>query len=383
MYIKVEVEFLDTVFYEINQERFSIGSALTNHVSLKLPSISKKHVEYLIEDGVWKVADLGSTNGTYLADQKIAKNKPIKILEGETLRLGDMVYLTLTKKAKQPVPLPTPQLIDEPEEMPLIDPDKTQILSLTALERARLNTARKKKKELMEKKAEVLRQKMADNQLISKILTIIIVLLSLAWVGNKLWIARMKKVDKEYIIKKMQGKYTGDLEIEADIEGLRIPRKLLLSRNKIAKYLPSPKCQQEQVKEFCSGNPIFSTKDNGVIFDPPSHYIFFLDEKTYLANVRFLLHESDTPGQRALLKFAFLSFFKEYIEGKELLEDSKVYVAFYSKDQLNNFSLKHVAGYESSRAEMISSELETLKFPGPYPKIEKILTGLDKYFTLY
>jgi pSer/pThr/pTyr-binding forkhead associated (FHA) protein len=383
MFIKVEVEFLDTVIYEINQERFFVGSALSNHISFKLPSISKKHVEFIFEENVWKVIDLGSTNGTYLDEQKLAKNKPIKILPGETVRLGDMVHLTLIQKAKEFLPLPGADLIDEPEEIPLLDPDKTQVISLTALERARLNTARKKKKELMQKKAEALKQRMADSQLISRVLSIIVLLLAIGWGVNKLWIARMKKVDKEFIIKKMQGKNAGDLEIEADIEGLRIPRALLLSRNKIAKYLVTTKCGQEQVKEFCDGNPLFSIKDNGVLIDPPSNYLFYLDEKNYLANVRFLLAEGDSPSQRALMKFAFLSFYKEYIEGKELLEGAKVYVAFYAKDQLNNFSLKSVIGFEGDRAQMISSELEALKFPGPYPKIEKILTGLDKYFTLY
>jgi pSer/pThr/pTyr-binding forkhead associated (FHA) protein len=383
MFIKVEVEFLDTVFYKINQERFTVGSAVTNHISFKLPSISKKHVEIFYEDDVWKIVDLGSTNGTYLVEQKLAKNKPVKLLLEESVRLGDMVFLTLTKHADSSLPLPTPSGLEEPEEVPLLDPDKTQIISLTALEKARLNAARKKKKELMQRKAEVMKQKIADGQMISKVLSIVLVLLSLAWLGNKLWIERMKKVDKEFILKQLQGKFSGDLEIEADIEGLRIPRKALLSRNKISKLLPSSKCTQEQVKVFCDGNPIFSTKDNGVIYDAPINYIFFVDEKSYIANVRFLLHEADKPGERAIFKFAFLSFFQEYLEGKEFSEEARVYLAFYNRDQLNNYSLKYVVGYESMRSHMISSELEALKFPGPFPKIEKILTGLDKYFTLY
>jgi pSer/pThr/pTyr-binding forkhead associated (FHA) protein len=383
MYIKIEVEFLDTAIYKINTEKFCIGAADTNHIILKLPSISKKHVTISIIEGKWFVTDLGSTNGTYIGDQKIAKNKRIGFLPDEAVRMGDAIYFTIIEHADVFVELPAPLMVETEEDVPKSDHDKTQVISLTALEKARLHAARKKKKLLLEKKAEGQKRKLADKEIISKVLSAIFIILLTGWVANKIWISQMKKVDKESIVKKMQSKFSGDLEIEADLEGLRIPRKALESRGKISKYLLAPKCTQDQTKDICELSPMFKMRNNGVIFQVPNTYFFFLEEKNYLNLIQPLLSAEDKPGHKAFCKFSFLNFFKDYISGLELDEDAKIYVAFYRYTQDGNLSLAGVSAYNHNKAGMMMSLLNDIKFPGPYPHIEKALPKLDVYYTFY
>lgn len=383
MYIKIEVEFLDTAIYKINSDHFFIGSADSNNIILKLPSISKKHVKISQLEGKWFVTDLGSTNGTYIGDQKIAKNKGIGFLPDEPVRLGDAIYLTIIDHADVFLELPEPLTGETEEDVAKTDHDKTQVISLSALEKARLHAARKKKKLLLDKKAQALKRQLADNEIISRVLTVIIAILFVGWVTNKIWISQIKKVDKESIVKKMQSKFSGDLEIEADLEGLRIPRKALESRAKISKYLLAPKCTQEQTKNICELSPMFQMRNNGVIFQVPNNYFFFLEEKNYLNLIQPLLSSDDKPTHKVFCKFSFLNFFKDYISDLELDEDAKIYVVFYRYSQDGSLSLGGVSAYNHNKAGMMKGLLGEIKFPGPYPQIEKALTKLDIYYTYY
>ncbi len=384
MYIKVEVEFLDTIVYKINADEILIGSGDFNHIVFKLPSISRKHVKIFNLENKWFVSDVGSTNGTYLSDQKLGKGKQIELLPGETIRLGDMVFLTLLSRSSESVELPIPRLTeDEDTLLTKSDENKTQVVSLTALEKARLNVARKKRKQIMEKRAENFKRRLADKKNISRVLGIMTIVLLIGWGANRFWITQLKKVESDTIIKKMQTKFGGDLEIEADLEGFRIPRKALISRNKLAKLLLSPKCRSKFEQDICHGQPLFSIKDSGLVYLPPKDYIFFLDQKSYDGQILSMVEQDDKPSEKGLIKFSFLNFFKDYLQSKDFGEDGNVYVVFFKTDMNERMLITYVAAYDHSKSTMISSALDDIKFPGPYHQIDKALTKLDSYFTVY
>lgn len=83
------------------------GQAKTKEVRLKLPSVigrgregvsvtlphklvSRKHTELFEQDGQLFVRDLGSLNGTYVNNQRIADSQPLK--PNELLTLGDVTF---------------------------------------------------------------------------------------------------------------------------------------------------------------------------------------------------------------------------------------------------------------------------------------------------
>jgi len=384
MYIKVEVEFLDTVVYKINSQEILIGSGDFNNIVFKLPSISKKHAKIFQIDDKWQVMDLGSTNGTYLSEQKLAKGKQIELLPDETIRLGDMVFLTLIKRAKDGVDLPVPAMTEEEDALlTKSDENKTQVVSLTALEKARLNVARKKRKQIMEKRAEAFKRRLADKKIISRVLGVMAIILVVGWGVNKLWMSNLKKFESDTIIKKMQTKFGADLEIEADLEGFRIPRKVLISRNKLAKLWLNPKCRSKFEQEICEGQPLFSIKDSGLVYIPPKDYVFYVDQKTYDGQILPMLEKDDRPSAKAIIKFSFLNFFRDYLHDKDFGELGNVYVVFYKLDENERMSINFVAAYDHSRASLLYGVLDDVKFPGPYAHIEKVLTKLDSYYTVY
>lgn len=64
----------------------TIGSVAGNTVVLADPAVSKKHAGIRKTDGVYELADLGSTNGIYVNGHKVPK----KTLEpGDIIRVGN------------------------------------------------------------------------------------------------------------------------------------------------------------------------------------------------------------------------------------------------------------------------------------------------------
>jgi hypothetical protein len=70
--------------------RYGLGRGETNEVRVDEASISRRHAALVRAEGdVWSVADLGSSNGTWVAGDRVAPGSPAPITRGDvTIRLG-------------------------------------------------------------------------------------------------------------------------------------------------------------------------------------------------------------------------------------------------------------------------------------------------------
>ncbi len=70
-------------------QRVSIGRTKENAIAIDHTSVSKMHGSLLLSaEGKLKVADTGSTNGTFINGERIAYGKAIEILAGDKLMFG-------------------------------------------------------------------------------------------------------------------------------------------------------------------------------------------------------------------------------------------------------------------------------------------------------
>ena len=70
-------------------DRLSVGRTKENNVAIDHTSVSKLHASLLLnKDGKLVVADTGSTNGTYLNDERIAYGKAIEVFAGDRVKFG-------------------------------------------------------------------------------------------------------------------------------------------------------------------------------------------------------------------------------------------------------------------------------------------------------
>src|SRR3954463_4203457 len=95
--------------HELNVDKTTIGRVDDNTFQIADPSVSSHHCEVLLQGSDVLVRDLGSTNGSFINNDKISESilKP-----GQTLRLGQIELQLVPDGAPIPpapaVPAPKP-----------------------------------------------------------------------------------------------------------------------------------------------------------------------------------------------------------------------------------------------------------------------------------
>ena len=75
--LTIELKFNNAVLktIETDKEVITIGRNVKNDIQIDNLSVSKQHARIVKDQGGYIVEDMGSTNGTYLNEKKIAKEK--------------------------------------------------------------------------------------------------------------------------------------------------------------------------------------------------------------------------------------------------------------------------------------------------------------------
>lgn len=69
--------------------------AVCSSILQEYTKVSREHARFYIEDNIWSVEDLDSTNGTYLNDKKIVSNQRVEISNNDTLKLSTTFSVTI------------------------------------------------------------------------------------------------------------------------------------------------------------------------------------------------------------------------------------------------------------------------------------------------
>ena len=67
----------------------TIGRGGDNGIVLESDSVSRRHARFEQREGVWWVADLGSTNGTYVNDEQVAEHR---LKRADHMKIGDTIF---------------------------------------------------------------------------------------------------------------------------------------------------------------------------------------------------------------------------------------------------------------------------------------------------
>lgn len=82
----------------LNSVETEIGKAAHNRIAISDPTVSNTHAIVLARDGGYSIVDLGSSNGTFINDQKLGK-EPHTLQHGDKIQLGQ-VMLTFRNPAE-------------------------------------------------------------------------------------------------------------------------------------------------------------------------------------------------------------------------------------------------------------------------------------------
>jgi pSer/pThr/pTyr-binding forkhead associated (FHA) protein len=70
----------------------TVGRAPDNQIRLNDQQVSSHHAEFRAEDGGYSLVDRGSTNGTFVNDQRLTSQVPWRLNSGDRIRFGETVF---------------------------------------------------------------------------------------------------------------------------------------------------------------------------------------------------------------------------------------------------------------------------------------------------
>jgi two-component system cell cycle response regulator len=80
--------------YVIEEDELTIGRDVKNTVVVDLDNVSRRHAKIAVREGKHFVVDLGSTNGTYLNDEEVLQEMPLR--SGDFVKVGGSIFKFLS-----------------------------------------------------------------------------------------------------------------------------------------------------------------------------------------------------------------------------------------------------------------------------------------------
>lgn len=294
MRLEVLADTKGAVIYVLNRPEIYIGSTENNDIVIPSAEISKKHLKVIVtDDQKCFVIDQGSTNGSYINDQRLVPGKREELKLFTSMRLGEKVLLTLLDKDKGEMPeLPVRDQFVEENKVVIADEDKTRVISLKTLQKTKTEKVKKKRLKKLEKDLKRKKQLRNDKKILNKAIMSALVVIGLAFGAMKLWDIQKKRKARGTIagtMKETQIMIDDSLEsMDENIVDLQIPQALLLSAADIAKHAEDVNCSLPEELFFCKRMPRGSRKKNGAI-NLNNQIVIYLEQKEWLSKAQELV----------------------------------------------------------------------------------------------
>lgn len=372
MFIKVEVEENPPVYYRFTQSELTVGSSPANSILINHKSVSKRHLKLIQDEGKWYAIDQGSTNGSYLEDDQLIPGKRTELVIDAPLRLGDYTTITFVTEAENPVDVNQGHAAPENASAAAsisTESDRTRVINLADLQAAKVAADKKRKLEQQQKKAKELKKKREEQKRLFMIALACIAVIALGLVANKWWQEKMKRKDKDTIVRKLQDKYADDLEIDSDLEGFKVPRRLLLTEKVLTGYLNGPLCHQVDVSDLCKIQNV-----HGVKLIKPSTFLFFLDEMKFRVDAKLIFPEDMKLKEEDIRKAIAITFLTNNFTASSFGKDSVLYVVMFDTET------KKVSGVFVAKGSSLQSIVVE---GGTEEKLVKNFTKLQNYYRYY
>lgn len=86
--------FLGKKYPLIDEDEFTVGRDEKNFIVCDMDNVSRRHAQVVHRMGKFFVRDLGSTNGTYLNDEEIREEQPLR--SGDLVKIGSAIFKFLS-----------------------------------------------------------------------------------------------------------------------------------------------------------------------------------------------------------------------------------------------------------------------------------------------
>lgn len=297
MRLEVLVDSEEPVIYPINKNKLVIGSAETADIIINVDGVSRKHLLLATEGEQFSVIDQGSTNGTYINEERLIPGKKVEFTSFFPVRLGDRVLLSLLSDDEDSPFSSLQNAIKKERTNPMMkspleseENSSTRMINLKQLQQSQATKklTEQRKKVIQDKRAgrpigkakksEADKQRMVLTQLIVGILVL-----------GAVYYQFFRETDVTVATPVVEKK-TKDLEVPTDSKRpelgqsqvVLVPESDLLAIDTIDKLAQEIKCTTASEKALCElFFPDGVGKFDGVVESPGFMNVFILEDPYY------------------------------------------------------------------------------------------------------
>lgn len=402
MRLEILADKKDPVIYVLNRPEIYIGSSENNDIVIASVEISKKHLKLIItDDGKCFAIDQGSTNGSFINDERLVPGKREEFKLLASMRLGDKVLLTLLDKDNGEFPdLPLREQFVEENKFKIADEDKTRVISLKTLQKTKTEKVKKKRLKKLEKELKKKKQVRKDKATINRALITSLVIIGIGWGAMKLVAHKRKQKNRTTIIsqvKETQIMIDDSLEsVEENIADILIPQDQLIPVADIAKHAEDVNCSLPDEAFFCKRMPRGSKRKNGAL-NLNGQLVIYLEQNEWVDKARSLIDlysalnsesgdasAATAPSIERLNRIAFLSYLKTHLSTHipPEFQEQNLYVVFYSHVG-PTMSIESVTAIKGANVKKVNSKYTEDFFRFRKYDPFRIIKKLDRYYRTY
>ena len=257
----------EPLIFPLNKPKLTLGSGETCDIIVDAQNISRKHVQILCEGDSFYVVDQGSTNGTFINEERLVPGRRTEFTSFFPVRLGDLVLITLLSDEESEIEenstlaFPQSKIPEVPSSKTRSAEDRTQMVSLADLRKAKTSDLVTRREQIVkkktvsktpDKKAIAKSKRAADKKWMQKIqLSVLLLVGAAAYVNFYVFdkkVDTVSKMGEEIAIDQKTKPVEENKPVEVPV---LIAENELYSREKVQNLLTDIKCTLDIEKYLC------------------------------------------------------------------------------------------------------------------------------------
>lgn len=394
MRIEILVGTEDPIIFPLKSAKVVIGSGDACDITLDASGISRKHITVITEGDQFYVIDQGSTNGSFINEERLVPGKRIEFTSFFPVRLGDNVLLSLlSDEENTDFSIPVPKERTSPQiQVPREREDSTTVIKLSDLNKVKtekLVLQRNQKRETKKKGTPAAPVKAKKKSI--GIVPLTCILLVVAAGAYNFFVQKLRVDDNEPVAEigkviKVEKIETPKHEIEIDA----VPEADIPKKESFITLLNDIKCTTDIEKYLCNTIPganqgLWGVGQVGLdlkaVIDG-SHAIN--QAKNFIKAPKEQTEESMATYERIVRKTAVMLFLMNELPllDENLVKDNTISIAFFTMSE-NAPKLEMVVSFypkvfNREKPNMKNNDILNVRSMG-----ESGFSIFNKHFTVY
>lgn len=373
----------DPIIYPINRPRIVIGSGEGCDIILEADGVSRRHLVLSVENDQYFIIDQGSTNGSFVNEEKLQPGKKVEFNSFFPVRLGSNTLITLLSNEEDLTP-PESTNPSIPVGVNFHIPtssgsaEETRVISLKELKKAKTDELIKKRDELRTKKrtrAEVKKKKKKDSYLPTAIgLAILLGAIYFNLVERRSRNVEAPPVGLEPVAK--------EVPVEAAPKASPlIAENLLPTKEQVRQVMDNGKCTIDRELYLCGLLDL--TPPQGASSVGLSDYIFIDASPFYLESEKLLGPKLATPDAvRDVAAYIFLLRRVPLLD-LSVVKDSRLIFVLMKMDQEGKLAIENILAFLPETYNRRKEDITVAPFRGGRSSLHNALYFTRSIYTVY